>query len=81
MPAVVFLGSASSEPTSLGLWNPTCPTSMVAVFFRLAQGVYTTSRLFCLLPARKWSEHVQENVRELFHVMCERRSTCRVMRG
>lgn len=28
----------------------TCPTSIEALFFRLLQGVYTTSTLFNLLP-------------------------------
>ncbi len=42
--------AARSALTSLPEWNDTCPTSMDAVFLRLAQGVYTIFTFFSLLP-------------------------------
>ena len=36
--------------TILELWNPTCPTSIPCVFFKLGNGVYTMFTLLVLQP-------------------------------
>ena len=45
--------------TILGLWKPTWPTSIEAVFFKLDQGVYTTSMLFTLFPVTDKNDNSQ----------------------
>ena len=42
----------SVQLTSFCLWKPTCPTSILAVFFKLDHMVYTTSMLLDLFPGR-----------------------------
>ena len=47
----VYTHDIISTLTILGLWNPTWPTSIPWVFFKLENAVYTIVTLFILQPA------------------------------